>query len=136
MLRKGLCGVLGWLMLASSFATQTSVFVSFSMPETLLQETLRECAQWGIPAYLNGLYGDSMKDTALKVMALSQRIPNLNLNIDPTLFERFGVHQVPALVVEDGTSYDVIYGNLTIHEGLARMAERGDVVSRSVGSKR
>lgn len=127
MLRKGILLLIGFLIMTSSFAVQVSVFVSFSMPDTLLKETLKESAQLNIPAYLNGLYRDSMSETALKVMALSKRIPNLNLNIDPTLFERFGIHQVPALVVDDGKAFDVIYGHLTIQEGFTRMAGRGEV---------
>ncbi|MFP3773650.1 type-F conjugative transfer system pilin assembly protein TrbC [Legionella pneumophila serogroup 1] len=117
-------------------AQEISVFVSFSMPDKFLEETLRECSQLSIPAYLNGLYRDSMSETALKVMALSKRIPNLNLNIDPTLFERFDIHQVPALVVDDGKNFDVIYGHLTIQEGLTRMAGRGEVYSTSKNVRR
>ena len=127
MLRKGIFLLIGCVIMTSSFAVQLSVFVSFSMPETLLRETLKESAQLNIPAYLNGLYRDSMSETALKVMALNKRIPNLNLAIDPTLFERFGIQKVPALVVDDGKAFDVIYGHLTIQEGLARMAGRGEV---------
>ncbi len=127
MLRKGIFLLIGCVIMTSSFAVQLSVFVSFSMPETLLRETLKESAQRNIPAYLNGLYRDSMSETALKVMALNQLIPNLNMAIDPTLFERFGIQKVPALVVDDGKAFDVIYGHLTIQEGLARMAGRGEV---------
>ena len=125
----------GCLAITHCFAAQTSVFVSFSMPKALLQDTLRECAELNIPAYLNGLHHDSMQETALNVMALSARIPNLNLNLDPTLFERFNIQQVPAIVVSDGKSFDVIYGNLSIREGLARMEGRGDVASHSLSKK-
>lgn len=114
---------IGLLMMINSVthATAVSVFVSFSMPQTLLEETLQDSARLKIPAYLNGLYHDSMRDTAFKVMELSRRIPNLTLQIDPTAFERFGIQQVPALVVERGKSFDVIYGNLPLEEGLRRM---------------
>lgn len=131
MLIKGIFSLIGSVIMSSSFALQLSVFVSFSMPDTLLQETLKESAQLNVPAYINGLYRDSMNETALKVMALSTRIPNLNLNIDPTLFDRFGIHQVPALVVDDGKKFDVIYGHLSIKEGLERMAGHGDVANAS-----
>ncbi|HBD7476124.1 TPA: type-F conjugative transfer system pilin assembly protein TrbC [Legionella pneumophila] len=118
--------VLGLFLLTQQAlsAEQASVFVSFSMPETLLEETLKESSRMQIPAYLNGLYHDSMQETALKMMALSEKIPNLNLNIDPTLFERFGIRQVPALVVEKEKDFDVIYGHLPLHEGLSRMGRR------------
>lgn len=107
-------------------AQAISVFVSFSMPDQLLEETLKESARLNIPTYLNGLFHDSMPETALKVMALSEHIPDLNLQIDPTAFERFGIHQVPALVVSNDHAFDVIYGHLPIKEGLSRMAGRGD----------
>lgn len=102
------------------------VFVSFSMPANLLEETLKESVRLNIPVYLNGLHHNSMKETAIKVMELSKQVPNLNLQIDPTQFERFGIRQVPALVVENGSSYDVIYGHLTLKEGLLRIAGRGE----------
>jgi conjugal transfer pilus assembly protein TrbC len=116
----------GLLMNTILYAYNVSVFVSFSMPDNLLEETLKESAQLNIPAYLNGLYRDSMRETALKVMALSEHIPNLNFNIDPSLFERFGIEQVPALVIDNGRAFDVIYGHLPIKEGLSRMAGRGN----------
>ncbi|QLZ68946.1 hypothetical protein FOLKNPGA_01726 [Legionella sp. PC1000] len=126
MLRKGIILLLGCLTNTVLFASTVSVFVSFSMPDNLLEETLKESSRLQIPAYLNGLYHDSMQDTALKVMELSKHIPNLNLAIDPTLFERFGIQQVPALVVDEGKTFDVIYGHLPLHEGLSRIAGRGD----------
>ena len=121
------CLLMQLLLSITSFAHTVSVYVSFSMPKQLLIETLKESAQLNIPAYINGLYRDSMNETALKVMELSKRIPNLNLNIDPTKFERFGIHQVPALVVDDGKAFDVTYGHLTIQEGLTRMSGHGEV---------
>ena len=126
MIKKGIALLLGCLAMTSLNATTVSVFVSFSMPDNLLEETLKESARLKFPVYLNGLYHDSMRETALKVMELSEHIPNLNLQIDPTAFERFGIHQVPALVVNNSQAFDVIYGHLSIKEGLSRMAGRGD----------
>lgn len=123
---KGIGLLIGMVMSAVLHATEVSVFVSFSMPKTLLQETLKESARLHISTYINGLYHDSMKETAIKVMELSQTIPDLSLQIDPTQFERFGIQQVPALVVENGKVFDVIYGHLSLHEGLMRIASRGD----------
>jgi len=102
------------------------VFVSFSMPKALLKETLAESARLHIPAFLNGLHKNSMAKTASKIFELSRDVPNLNLNIDPTAFERYGIHQVPALVVERQGRFDVIYGNLSLSEGLNRIVNRGE----------
>ena len=88
-------------------ALRAQVFVSFSMPETLLKQTLKESACFRIPAILNGLHQNSMPATMKKIMELSKEIPQLNLQIDPTAFERFAITQVPALVVEK----DNIFGS-------------------------
>lgn len=102
------------------------VFVSFSMPEHLLQQTLSESARLNIPALLNGLVDNSMPKTVQRIQSLSKTVPNLNLQIDPTAFERFGIKQVPALVVDNGKTFDVIYGNLSLSDGLLRIAGHGD----------
>jgi conjugal transfer pilus assembly protein TrbC len=126
MLKKTIAVVLSWITNTVLHATTLSVFVSFSMPTKLLEETLLESARLKIPAYLNGLYHDSMPETAGKIMQLSQHIPHLNLQIDPTAFERYDIKQVPALVVEHNKRFDVIYGNLTLEEGLARIKDIGE----------
>lgn len=96
------------------------------MPDTLLREVLQEAATLHVPALLNGLYHNSMRDTAEKIYTLSKVVPNLELQIDPTVFERYAIHQVPALVVEKGAQNDVIFGNLTIREGLSRISRQGE----------
>lgn len=102
------------------------VFVSFSMPEQLLSETLAESARLQIPALLRGLVDNSMPKTVEKIVSLSKKIPNLNLQIDPTAFEKYGIQQVPALVVDNGQVFDVLYGNLALRDGLLKIAESGN----------
>lgn len=118
--------LLGLVVGLKPFAADVSVFVSFSMPDKLLQETLKDCVQLQIPAYLNGLYHNSMPETALKIMELNRETPGLNLQIDPTAFERFAIKQVPSLVVANGRVFDVIYGHLSLREGLSRIKDFGD----------
>ena len=113
-----------WTLASGAFSSPViQVFVSFSMPEQLLTQTLTESAKLRIPAMLNGLYHNSMPETAKKVLALTNQIPDLNLQIDPTAFERYGIQQVPALVISDAHGFDVIYGNLALKDGLHRMAD-------------
>ena len=115
--------ILTYLCMQSAFAASTTqVFVSFSMPRLLLIQTLTESTRLHIPATLNGLCHNSMPETAKKILSLSKKIPNLALQIDPIAFERYGIHQVPALVVDNGKDFDVIYGNLSLHDGLQRLA--------------
>ncbi len=117
---------LGLLLCFKAWGIQVYVFVSFSMPEQLMTETLNESAGLHIPALLNGLIANSMPETVKKIQELSQSVPHLNLQIDPTAFERFGIKQVPALVVEHEGNFDVLYGNLTLKEGLLRIANQGE----------
>ena len=128
-MQKGIFLIISFFVVSLVQASQISIFVSFSMPEKLLKETLKESANLKIPAYLNGLYHDSMPETAIKIMQLSKDIPNLNLQIDPTAFERFAIHKVPALVVSNERNFDVVYGNLSIKEGLSYIkTRRGDTL--------
>ena len=96
------------------------------MPQALLMDTLKDSARLHIPAQLNGLHHNSMMETANLVSALSNEVPNLQLQIDPTAFERFGITQVPALVVDDRECFDVVYGHLPLKEGLERIAIHGE----------
>src|SRR5687768_17347107 len=109
-----------------SIVASIAVFVSFSMPVQLLEETLKDSTRLHIPVYLNGLHHNSMPETALKVMALSKVIPNLNLQIDPAAFEKFRIDKVPALVVAKDNKFDVIYGHLPLSEGLQRITDSGE----------
>ena len=126
-MRKLLMGlIMSFVVLQVMSAPTSQVFVSLSMPERLLQQTLSESAHLNIPAFLNGLVDNSMPATVRRIQALSKTIPNLNLQIDPTAFERFGIKQVPALAVDNGKSFDVLYGNLSLSDGLLRIAGYGD----------
>lgn len=109
----------------SNAQAATHVLVSFSMPEQLLQETLKDSARFHLPVTLNGLYHNSMRETVQRIRQLSEKIPGGTFEIDPTLFERFSIAQVPALVVENGDCFDVIYGNLRLSEGFSRIEEKG-----------
>ena len=102
------------------------VFISFSMPNALLMDTLNDSARLHIPVTLNGLYNNSMMETVNRVGVLSNQVPNLQLQIDPTAFERFGIQHVPALVVEEGGCFDVIYGHMPLKDGLSRIASHGE----------
>ena len=126
MKRLWVCFFVAVLHASDALSFNAQVFVSFSMPERLLQETLRESARLKIPTILNGLIDNSMPTTVKRIQVLSESIPDLNLQIDPTAFERFGIKDVPALVVDNGHAFDVLYGNLSLKDGLLKMAGQGD----------
>ncbi len=125
------CLIMLAMVSAGPLFADSQVFVSFSMPERLLEETLAESARLHIPANLNGLVNDSMPDTIARITALSERVPDLSLQIDPTAFERYNITQVPALVVDTGDCFDVIYGTRTLTENLNRIARSGACARQS-----
>lgn len=118
------------LFTTTIFAQPAYVFVSFSMPHQLLIETLRDSSKHEIPAILNGLYENSFEKTTQKILELTKEIPDLQMQIDPTQYERFNIKQVPALVVAQGDCFDVVYGNLSLTRGLQYIAEKGECEKR------
>lgn len=106
-------------------STDYRMFISFSMPEQLLQETVKDAAYHQIPVMLNGLYQDSMRDTMSKIFELSKKNPSLVVQIDPLAFERYSIHQVPALVADTKTDFDVIFGNIPIARAMDEIKRFG-----------
>jgi len=122
---------MAWFFLLTLFKTSYAfasvhVFVSFSMPEKLLIQTLREAEKLKLPVYIRGLHQNSMKLTAKKIMEYTKEAPNLSLQIDPTLFDKYGINRVPAIVSDNGHVFDVIYGNLKFKEALTRISDTGE----------
>jgi len=111
---KALDDLLASAQAPSNKAPAPILFVSFSMPETALRRYLEQAARLDATVVLRGFVGDSMKTTLERILGLlypdglptreeDARVPEayagLSLAIDPTLYERFGITRVPALVL-------------------------------------
>lgn len=86
---------------------QLYVFVSFSMPEITLKRLLSQAARIDASLILRGLVDDDLGKTKEKIVRLMEadaqgktRIKG-GFAIDPTLFERFAITQVPSFVLTD-----------------------------------
>ena len=108
-----------------SFCASKKVLVSFSMPERLLEATLKDCARLHIPAVLNGLHHDSMPETLNKIGEYASLIPELSMQIDPTIFDKHQISQVPAVIWEERDCTDIVYGNLTLDLMLEKIKVHG-----------
>lgn len=111
---------------AFSFGTSTQVFVSFSMPQHLMDEVFKEASSHNIPVTLNGLIDDDFRKTLSSLLVFSKKYPNLSVQIDPYAFEKYHIDKVPALVVDNGTQFDVLYGNVKIEEGILWLKRKGE----------
>ena len=104
----------------------SAVFVSFSMPERLLDEIFKDASNHDVPVYLNGLIDDDMQKTLGHLFKFSQKYPNLSVQIDPYAFKKYHINKVPALVVDNGRAFDVLYGNVSIADGLLWIKRKGE----------
>lgn len=113
---------------ASQPRTQSDALylISFSVPEDGLKLMIPEAAGFGIPSVINGLIDNDFRKTAAAVFRLTKENEHSGVQIDPTAFDRFGIRQVPALVVRCGEQYDVVYGNLKIGSALEAVARDGE----------
>lgn len=78
------------------------VFISFSMPKESIQRYIEQANLLGrdnIELTIIGLdESNSLQKTAFRIGQITKG-KNVEINIDPNAFERFGINQVPALVV-------------------------------------
>lgn len=79
------------------------VFVSFSMPKASLRALITQGELAGVPIVLRGLVNNSVEDTMREVHSLYKESDKQESGavIDPTLFERFGITQVPSVIVAE-----------------------------------
>lgn len=119
------------------------LFVSFSMPDSLLFALSNEAAKFRIPVVIKGLVDGDFKKTIetfkrLNIEAHKQHLNFKGVSIDPVWFSQFQITSVPALVVTElskacaqgqactNQPFDVVYGNASIKKGLELIAQKGD----------
>ncbi|WP_127476704.1 type-F conjugative transfer system pilin assembly protein TrbC [Sulfurivermis fontis] len=79
---------------------QLLVFISASVPKESLRRLARQAADAGAPLVLRGVVGGDFPATAEFMRdILGEQEPRARAMIDPTLFARFDVQQVPAVVL-------------------------------------
>lgn len=112
------------------------IFVSFSMPKASLRGWLKQADRLNAPVIIRGLVHNSFRDTTTAVMALVTDNRG-GVQLDPTLFKRFHIDKVPAVVVidtaclakEDCQNFHVVYGDVTLDYALKEIARQNDSLS-------
>lgn len=112
--------------------SEVIVFLSFSMPEKSLQAWLIQCKHSGATPVIRGLINNSFKETMQAIYRLSQKT-GLGMQLDPVLFQTFGITQVPAVVSVKAVdacpanmnckppTFDRIYGDVSLDYALGKM---------------
>lgn len=101
-------------------------FVSLGIPEEGLLPMLGDANRLGIPATIRGWLNNDLRKTASRMFELSKKDKNIGVQIDPTLFQQYGITAVPALVVTCPGHFDVIRGSLPLKDMLNKVAEQGE----------
>lgn len=110
------------------------IFVSFTMPPASLQQLIADAHLVGGRLVIRGLVNNSFKDTTQALYTLIRESKQGGLMLDPMLFKKFKIIQVPAFVVADHSNlsqpicskYDVVYGNVALEYALHKIASAGD----------
>ena len=116
------------IVMMNSIFAQTSnvkVFISFSMPENLIEQMAHESARLHVPLIVNGLHNSSMRETLAKIFDIAQREKNVSIQIDPVSFNKYGINRVPSVVVDNNENFDVIAGNIKIANALKIISDEG-----------
>ncbi len=86
------------------YESQVLVFISSSMPDTTVKNYLDQTREIGAAVVMRGLINDSFLDTQKyfhKVLEKDGSSKQPGILIDPTLFSRFEINQVPVTVVTE-----------------------------------
>ena len=117
------------------------IFVSFSMPEASLKQWLAQAHRRGANVVIRGLINNSFKETLSAMIRLVSDNTG-GLLLDPTLFQKFDIKQVPAVMISQQNTctdeknclprYDVIYGDVTLDYALQKLHDQGELSTNHV----
>lgn len=111
--------------------TAVYVFVSLSMPKPALIALNKEAAQFGATLVLRGLKDNSYQRTVLYLQEMIQKTGQ-GFVIHPELFKRYGILQVPSVVLTTDTNgaepiFDVVSGHIPIKTALLEINQKGEL---------
>jgi conjugal transfer pilus assembly protein TrbC len=105
------------------------IFVSFSMPSSLLIKLDEIARKAGGKLIIRGLKNNSFKETIAYIKQMQSQ--GIAVDIDPQAFECFDVQLVPAFVLSEGLKYDKITGNVSVRYALEQFVQHGDLSAKA-----
>jgi conjugal transfer pilus assembly protein TrbC len=123
------------------------IFVSFSMPEQSIVSYIRGAKKIHASVVIRGLINNSFKDTFLKMSSIVKKAGDGGVELNPPLFTKFGISQVPAIVILPSekinysdtiyfsdTDFDVVYGDIPLFDALKIIRDHGGVSRKKAGA--
>jgi len=99
------------------------VFISFSVPVESWKDLSLQLEKTEGRFLLRGLPGNSFEELTKKIFEMRAAGVNAPIDIDPDRFEKYGIDAVPAIVLENGETFDRIVGNIRLDAALRLFAE-------------
>lgn len=107
------------------------IFVSFSMPIESIKQWIAQANKISASVYIRGLVNNSFKDTTKVVRELVKDQIG-GLLIDPTVFKKYAINQVPAVVVVNNSNFDVVYGDVSLDYALEKISKEAQITERQL----
>jgi conjugal transfer pilus assembly protein TrbC len=117
------------------------IFVSGSMPKSLLRDYAKEASIYGGVLVFRGLPKGSMIKLTELVRDISDEDYPAAMQIDDESFTVYGVNSVPAIILSQNEGFgqierqipkhDKIYGNVPIRYALESFAKSGNLADRA-----
>jgi type-F conjugative transfer system pilin assembly protein TrbC len=100
------------------------IFVSLSMPKTLLEQYEQIAKQIGAKLVIRGFKNNSFKETI-------EYTKEVVCQVDPVAFKKFGITSVPSFVLSDNDKFDKLVGNVSIKYALEQFEAKGDLKQKA-----
>lgn len=105
------------IFFVSELNAGNKIYISFSMPNSLILAIAHDARIHNATLVLNGLYDDSMRKTMEKIFEIEKKESGVSFEINPEEFKEYKINKVPAFVFkEKGTN--IVYGNIHYEEAL------------------
>ncbi len=105
------------------------IFISFSMPKTLLMQYDAIAKKIGAKLVLRGFKNNSFKETINYIQEISSQ--GIAIEVNPVLFQKFSINLVPSFVLSDGDKFDKLVGNISINYALEKFNNSGDLAQNA-----
>lgn len=101
-------------------------FLSFSVPHETWLELSNDLKKVNGTFVLKGIPNNSFIELSKRMQNLDKEGLSIPIQIDPLLFDKFAITQVPSYVVVDGDKFDKVTGNISIKCALNLMGSKGE----------